>query len=125
MNRLALALVAIGASLAGPALAQSTGAPRGAPPTSPVASMNTTKPAATSSSSMVAHPEGTAGSKMMAPVNINTASESDLDAIPQIGPKRAKSIIAHRPYSSPADLVSKKAIGQGIFDKIKSHVTTS
>ncbi len=120
MNRIALALVALGASLASPVLAQSAGAPGGAPPTAPVASMNATRPAAP-----MAHPEGTAGTKMMAPVNINTASAAQLDAIPQIGPKRAQSIIAHRPYSSAEELVSRKAIGQGVFNKIKSHVTTS
>ena len=123
MNRVALTLVALGATLASPVLAQ-TAAPRGAPPTAPVASMNPTKPAATSPAPAMSHPEGTASTAMRPPVNVNTASAADLDAVPQIGPKRASSIIAHRPYSSPADLVTKKALSQGIYDKIKTHLTT-
>ena len=60
----------------------------------------------------------------MAPVNVNTATAAQLDAIPQIGPKRAAKIIAHRPYTVPSDMVTKKALSQGIFDKIKASVTT-
>ena len=56
-------------------------------------------------------------------VNINTATEKQLDTIPQIGPKRAAAIIKNRPYRSIDDLVTKKALSKGIFEKVKSHVT--
>ena len=57
-----------------------------------------------------------------AKVDINTASATELDAIPQIGPARAKSIIANRPYTDLNDLVTKKALTQGIFDKVKGNM---
>lgn len=58
-------------------------------------------------------------------VNVNTASAAQLDALPQIGAKRAASIIAHRPYKTTDELVSKKAVSQGIYNKIKARVTAS
>ncbi len=116
MNRFALSLVALGALLAGPALAQTTAgagasAHAMAPATSSTASRPMGRPAAASAATM-------------APVNVNTATAAQLDAIPQIGPKRAQKIIANRPYTVPSDMVTKKALSQGIFDKIKANVTT-
>ncbi|MDQ6706713.1 MAG: helix-hairpin-helix domain-containing protein [Acidobacteriota bacterium] len=47
-------------------------------------------------------------------VDLNSASEADLDKLPSVGPATAKKIIAGRPYTSPADLsragVSAKTI---------------
>ena len=119
MNRFALRLAALGALLAGSALVPvaaqtmaSPGAPARAmaPATSPV---------------VAARPMAKPAAAAMAPVNVNTASAAQLDAIPQIGPKRAQKIIANRPYTVPSDMVTKKALSQGIFDKIKASVTTS
>jgi competence protein ComEA len=55
-------------------------------------------------------------------LDINTASEAELDAIPQIGPKRAKAIIAGRPYSGKDDLVSRKIISQSVYEKIRDKI---
>ncbi len=55
-------------------------------------------------------------------VDINTASEAELTAVPQIGPARAKAIIAGRPYRGKDDLVSKKIVSQGVYDKIRDKI---
>ncbi|HEY1910676.1 MAG TPA: helix-hairpin-helix domain-containing protein [Vicinamibacterales bacterium] len=57
-----------------------------------------------------------------APVNLNTASQTDLEVLPGVGPATAKKIIAGRPYSTIADL-SKAGVPKGTIDKITSMVT--
>jgi hypothetical protein len=57
-----------------------------------------------------------------APVNLNTASESDLEALPGIGPATAKKIIAGRPYAAVADL-TKAGVPKGTIEKITPMVT--
>lgn len=56
-------------------------------------------------------------------VSINAASQSDLEALTGIGPATAKKIISGRPYTSLEELVAKKAMGQALFDKLKSQLT--
>ena len=55
-------------------------------------------------------------------ININTASESELDALPKVGPITAKKIISARPYSNINELVSKKVLGQKTFDGLKEKI---
>ena len=57
-----------------------------------------------------------------APVNLNTASQADLEALPGVGPATAKKIIAGRPYASVADL-SKAGVPKNTIEKITSMVT--
>ena len=66
--------------------------------------------------------QSTAGDSVSGLVNINTASESQLDTLPGIGPVTAQKIIASRPYSSPEELLTKKAVGQSVYEKIKDLV---
>ena len=56
-------------------------------------------------------------------ININSASLSQLDSLPGIGPVYGQSIIEHRPYSTIEELVSKGAIKQSLFTKIKDLIT--
>jgi len=56
-------------------------------------------------------------------VNVNTASESELDALPGVGPVTAQKIIDNRPYMTLDDLVAKKAIGTALFSKIKDQLS--
>ena len=56
-------------------------------------------------------------------VSINTASQSDLEALPGVGPVTAKKIIDSRPYTNLEELVAKKAMGQALFDKLKIQLT--
>ncbi len=56
-------------------------------------------------------------------ININTASQNELEALPGIGPVTAKKIIDNRPYQTLEELVSKKALGQALFEKIKGKLS--
>lgn len=56
-------------------------------------------------------------------IDINSASESELDSLPGVGTVTAQKIIAGRPYSAIEELVEKKAVGQSVFEKIKDRVT--
>ena len=55
-------------------------------------------------------------------VNINSASQTELEKLPGIGPKRAEAIIAGRPYQKPEDLLRVPGIKRAEFDQIKAHV---
>ncbi len=57
------------------------------------------------------------------PVNVNTASAGELQAIPGIGPALAARIIADRPYGSVDDLLRVKGIGPATLEKIRPYVT--
>lgn len=56
-------------------------------------------------------------------LNINSASASDLEALPGIGLVTAKKIIDGRPYQTLEELVSKKAISQSLFEKLKEQLS--
>jgi len=55
-------------------------------------------------------------------ININTASLQTLDTLPGIGQTYGQNIIEHRPYSTVEELVSRGAIKQSLFDKIKNKI---
>ncbi len=55
-------------------------------------------------------------------VNINKASESELLGLTGIGQARAGQIIANRPFAAIDDLVTRKIISSGVFEKIKGEI---
>jgi competence protein ComEA len=55
-------------------------------------------------------------------ININTASLTELDALPGIGQKYGTSIIEHRPYSNAEELLSGGVIPKSTYDKIKTMI---
>lgn len=58
-------------------------------------------------------------------VNLNSASETDLEALPGVGPTTAQKIISGRPYSSLDDLTTKKIVTKSVFAKFQSQVTVN
>lgn len=57
-------------------------------------------------------------------INLNTASLGELDTLPGIGPVTAQKIISQRPYSSVEELLTKKVVSKGVYEKIKELVMT-
>ncbi len=60
-------------------------------------------------------------------VNINTASEQELEALPGIGPSLAGKIVAYRtangPFQAIEDIMRVPGIKEGIFSKLRDHIT--
>ena len=67
---------------------------------------------------------GSSGTEL---ININTASQFELESLPGIGPTTAEKIIAYREANGPfrriEDIVDVSGIGSGTFERIKDLIT--
>lgn len=85
----------------------------------------TGKPAGgtTAQSSTSAKPAAAApAAKVVAKLDINSASKDDLEKLPGIGPATSQKIIAGRPYRAKNELVSKKIVSKSEYEKIKEQI---
>jgi competence protein ComEA len=60
--------------------------------------------------------------KKAEPVDINTATEAEMSALPVIGDAIAKKIVAGRPYKGKDDLVKNKILSKKEYAKIKNMI---
>lgn len=56
-------------------------------------------------------------------ININSASQIQLESLPGIGPVTAGKIIGGRPYTDISELLSRKIVGSSVFGKIKDLIS--
>jgi len=64
-------------------------------------------------------PSSSTSSKL---IDINSASQDDLKALPGIGDAYSAAIVKNRPYANKSQLVSRKVIPQATYDKISSRI---
>ncbi len=61
------------------------------------------------------------------PINLNTATATELTQLPKVGAKAAERIIAYRKqhggFQRPEDLLAVKGIGEKSFLKLKPYLT--
>jgi len=55
-------------------------------------------------------------------LDLNTASEQELDTLPGVGPILARKIVDGRPYHRKDELVRRKILPQSAYDAIKDRV---
>ncbi|HEX3436490.1 MAG TPA: helix-hairpin-helix domain-containing protein [Pseudacidobacterium sp.] len=59
------------------------------------------------------------------PIDINSASEDQLAALPGMTRARARHIIHGRPYAAPHDLVDKGVLSQAQYDQISGQIAAN
>ena len=125
-----LVLVAVTSFLVGSSL--HSGQVTSASPTDQPASQSETNPVVSDIEQTLTAGSTTAETVTPSPtvtglVNINTASTSELDTLPGIGPAYAQAIIDYRtangPFVRPEDIQKVKGIGPKTFDKMKNRIT--
>jgi len=61
------------------------------------------------------------------PVNLNTATVTELMQLPRVGPRTAERIVAfrreHGPFQRPEELMNVKGIGEKTFRRLQRHIT--
>ena len=70
-----------------------------------------------------------AGRPPAQPVDLNTATRTELMQLPRVGQRTAERILAfreaHGPFRRPEELMQVKGIGEKAFLRLKPHVTVA
>jgi len=70
--------------------------------------------------------DGASGPAAGMMVNINQATQAELEALPNIGPSKAQAILEHRakrPFKKVEDLMRVKGIGRKTFNKLRPYLS--
>lgn len=86
--------------------------------TAPISQGGSSRSAGSGQASQALMADSTSGT-----ININSATATELDSLSGVGPATAEKIIGNRPYEKIEDLLSKKSVGQSVFDKIKDKIS--
>jgi DNA uptake protein ComE-like DNA-binding protein len=62
------------------------------------------------------------GTAKKEPVDINSASDAELKAIPGLGAAYVAKIVVNRPYANKAQLKSRKIVPDTVYEKIKDLI---
>ena len=65
-----------------------------------------------------------AGEESAPLVDLNTATQAELEALPGIGPATARAIVAARPIASVDDLLERDLVAGAVWEEIRLLVTT-
>lgn len=121
MRKLSLGtLAAIGLLAASPVFAQ-TAQPAPATPAKPAAPVTAPMTAPAKPAAPATAP-ATAAKPAAALLDINSATEAELEALHGIGKVRAEAIIKGRPYKGKDELVQKKIIPENVYKDIKDKI---
>lgn len=119
MNKLSTLLLAAAASLglafaSTGVMAQKAEAPKAAPAAKADAKKADTK--------KMEAPKADAAKASAEPMDINSASETELASLKGIGDVRAKAIVKGRPYKGKDDLLRKKIVPKNVYEDIKDQI---
>jgi competence protein ComEA len=89
------------------------------PVAAPALSQGTMAPAAKPAATTPARPPTTAPAEL---IDINTATQAQLEPLKGVGPVRAAAIIKGRPYKGKDELVEKKIVPKNVYDDIKGQI---
>jgi competence protein ComEA len=87
----------------------------------PAPSVNSTIAPTTASAPPARNPHQTEAANQQAKLDINTASEAELENLPGIGPVLAARIIAGRPFKSADELRNVKGIGDKRYEQLRPY----
>lgn len=122
MKKLTALAAALLIGVSGAAVAQKQEAPKADAKAAPAAKAEAKAAPAAKTEAKADAKAAPAADAKKEPLDLNTAAEKDLVALPKIGEAKAKAIIKARPFTGKDELVAKKILTQAEYDGIKDLI---